>query len=344
MLFRSRTLEKEVKETQELAKGKVTLIHVWDKYIESNKSEWSDTHLRDHNNAMASPNRQRKRSKLKTVEGALYQLRDIKLNEFTASKILKWIKQERASRPTVTARAFRLLRACLRWANSQPEFKGIIDTVELFKDNSVLKALPKPQAKQDSLENNMLSLWFKAVQSIDNIVISAYLQTLLLIGSRREELTNLKWADVDFQWQSIKIKDKVEGTRTIPLTPYVAQLLNSLPRRNKWVFSSPQAESGHLEDPYKKHSAVIASAGLPHISIHGLRRSFGSLSEWVECPVGIVYQIQGHKPSASAEKHYRVRPLDLLRKWHTKIEKEILEVAGIEQPSEEVAKGLRVVE
>ncbi|HAX1722310.1 TPA: preprotein translocase, partial [Escherichia coli] len=42
-------------------------------------------------------------------------------------------------------------------------------------------------------------------------------------------------------------------------------------------------------------------------------------------PTGIVAQIMGHKPSALAEKHYRRRPLDLLRKWHEKIETWILE-------------------
>ena len=57
------------------------------------------------------------------------------------------------------------------------------------------------------------------------------------------------------------------------------------------------------------------------------------MSEWVECPVGVVAQIQGHKPSAIAEKHYRVRPLDLLRLWHTRIEAKILEFAGLEQPT-----------
>jgi hypothetical protein len=46
----------------------------------------------------------------------------------------------------------------------------------------------------------------------------------------------------------------------------------------------------------------------------------------------------GHKPSAIAEKHYRRRPLDLLRVWHTKIEGWILEQAGIEQPKQETGK------
>ncbi len=48
------------------------------------------------------------------------------------------------------------------------------------------------------------------------------------------------------------------------------------------------------------------------------RRSFGTLSEWVEFPVGVVPQIQGHKPSATAEKQYCRRPLDLLCMWHAK--------------------------
>ena len=110
-----------------------------------------------------------------------------------------------------------------------------------------------------------------------------------------------------------------------------------------WVFSSPTAADGRLQEPRKAHNRALASAGLPELSIHGLRRSFGTLAEWVECPAGISAQIMGHKPSATAEKHYRRRPLDLLRQWHTKIEGWILEQAGIEQPSEEAQPGLRAV-
>jgi intergrase/recombinase len=54
------------------------------------------------------------------------------------------------------------------------------------------------------------------------------------------------------------------------------------------------------------------------------------LAEWVEVPTGITAQIMGHKPSAIAEKHYRKRPLDLLRKWHEKIELWILAQAKIQ--------------
>lgn len=108
------------------------------------------------------------------------------------------------------------------------------------------------------------------------------------------------------------------------MTPFVASLLAQLPRRNQWVFSSLSAKNGRLVEARIAHNLALSRAGLPHVSLHGLRRSFGTLSEWVEMPTGIVAQIQGHKPSAIAEKHYRRRPLDLLRVWHEKLEAWIL--------------------
>lgn len=63
--------------------------------------------------------------------------------------------------------------------------------------------------------------------------------------------------------------------------------------------------------------------------LHGLGRSFKSLTEWLEIPAGVVARLIGHKPSATAEKHYTVRPLDLLRVHHEKIEAWILEQAGV---------------
>jgi integrase len=108
----------------------------------------------------------------------------------------------------------------------------------------------------------------------------------------------------------------------------------------QWVFASKTAKSGRLQEPRIQHTKACAVASINGLTIHGLRRSFGTLAEWVECPVGIVAQIQGHKPSATAEKHYRVRPIDLLRMWHTKIEKWILNEAGIKPPMESDAPSL----
>jgi integrase len=87
--------------------------------------------------------------------------------------------------------------------------------------------------------------------------------------------------------------------------------------------------TGHLSDPSSAHRCACATAGLEGLTLHGLRRSFASLTEWLEVPTGVVAQIQGHKPSATAEKHYKRRPLELLRVHHVKIEAWVLEQAGL---------------
>ena len=56
------------------------------------------------------------------------------------------------------------------------------------------------------------------MRQIGNPAISAYVQAMLLTGARPNELITVRWADVDFQWNSLTIRDKVEGLRVIPLT------------------------------------------------------------------------------------------------------------------------------
>jgi len=167
---------------------------------------------------------------------------------------------------------------------------------------------------------------------------------------------------VDFKWRSLTLNDKMEGTsgRVIPLTPYFKQLLvalrasqeqttdierrvgrntsNEIEARPNWVFVSQTAADGRIAEPRGAHVKALSAAGLVHLTLHGLRRSFGTLSEWCETPVGVVAQIQGHKPSAIAEKHYRRRPLDLLRQWHDQIELWILKEADV-HPSPELPGG-----
>ena len=300
----------------------------------------------------------------KTQPGALRPLL-LPMAQIDAAKVAAWLAEETAKRPTHAAMAFRLLRGFLNWCADQPEYADQAHP-DVCTARKVRAEVPRKRVKDDCLQREQLKPWFEKVRAIHNPVIAAYLQTAVLTGARREELAGLRWEDVDFQWKTLRIADKVEGERTIPLTPYVAGLLRDLKARNDapkgpkkprrkaeevrpewkpspWVFASPTAESGRLQEPRIQHKAACAAAGIEGLTIHGLRRSFGTLSEWVEVPAGVVAQLQGHKPSATAEKHYRRRPIDLLRVWHTKIEAWILTEAGIEQPSVEQASGLRFV-
>jgi len=110
------------------------------------------------------------------------------LGDLDSEMLLRWMNMEKKSRPTVTARGYRLLRACLNWADGRDEYKDIVDVVRLFKNTEIRKALPKSKPKQDVLMKQQVALWFSAVIDIDNLVVSAYLQSLLLTGARRNEL------------------------------------------------------------------------------------------------------------------------------------------------------------
>ena len=186
-----------------------------------------------------------------------------------------------------------------------------------------------PGTKSDVLQRGQLAAWFTHVRQLQNPCIAAALQNMLLTGARPGEVLALRWDDVNTPWNGLTIRDKEEGERAIPLTPCVAHLLAALPRRNAWVFSSPTSKTGCLTEPNTPHTRPCVSARLHRLTLHGLRRSFDSLTEWLEVPAGVVAQIMGHKPSATAEKHYKRRPLELLTLHHDRIEAWILEQAGV---------------
>lgn len=302
----------------------------WDAYMKAPHPKWGAQHRADHVIAGSAGGTKPKIGTKETKAAPLACLLEKPLFAITADVVHEWLISECATRPTFAHNSFRKFRTFIKWCTKQPEFREVTHP-ECCLTDEVKDIVPANKTKEgDSLQREQLAAWFEAVRKISNPVISAYLQGLLITGARREELAELCWDHVDFQWRSLTIRDKVEGQRIIPLSPYLANLFVALPRRNQWVFSSPGAASGRLTEPRIAHTKALTAAGLPHVSLHGLRRSFGTLCEWVEMPSGISAQIMGHKPSALAEKHYRRRPIDLLRKWHDQVEMWMLEQAKID--------------
>lgn len=357
----------EIKKSRVAANSAVAVkaLDAWQVYVQNRSPKWSESHKQDHAKVSAAGGELRTRGKRpnesdKTQAGILMPLLKLPLNKINSERVEAWLKAEAIKRPSHARLAYTLLRAFINWCSETTEYKNQTNS-DACISKRIRSALPKKKAKSDCLGREQLAPWFKEVQKLANSKISAYLQILLLVGARRTELATLKWEDVDLKWCSMTLKDKVEGERTIPVTPYVAKLLSELRKDaitpppacrilngkrikndlanwkpSPYVFSSGTAKSGYLQDPSDALTRINNAAGIPHVTLHGLRRSFKSLTEWVEVPTGIVAQIMGHKPSATAEKHYTVRPLDLLRMWHTRIEAWVLVQAGINQP---VAEG-----
>lgn len=345
----------------------ITARAAWDRYLAERRPHWGDRNHADHLELASPGGEQRQRGEGATKPGPLAELLALRLVDLTPATVEAWAAREAKARPARLRLALRLLKAFLRWAAAEPDLRGRVDPAAASAKKA-REAAGKAAPKNDVLERGQLKAWFAAVREIDNPAVGAYLQCLLLTGARPGEMLALRWADIDAQWRAITIRDKAEGERTIPATPYVLNLLSELPRVNEWVFAStrvlsldpthvrrraryhatrgnkppagevaPASESGRLVELGAPHRAACAAAGLPPMSLHGLRRSFASLTEWLEIPAGVVAQLQGHKPSATAEKHYKRRPLDLLRVHAERIEAWILEQAGVQFAQEATA-------
>lgn len=322
-------------ETANARRATVTGLMAWSEYIAegrdvgfTNHGPWGTRHFLDHV-AFADPGGvafKRKRKGI-TAPGPLHGLLSAPLVQLDSAAVERWLRAETPRRPTRTALAFRLLRGFLNWCGEHPVYSTIAQTAA-HRPRTVRRLVRRQTPKVDTLQREQLNAWFKAVRADPNPECAAYLQALLLTGARKGEIAGLRWTDVEFRFGgSLTIRDKVDGSRVIPCPPYLAKLLASLPRNCEWLFGHRGPKIA--QNITYNHRRALAAASLPHMTLHGLRRAFGTLSEWLECPAGVVAQLQGHKPSATAEKHYRARPLDLLRVWHEKIETWILVEAGI---------------
>lgn len=350
-------------EAEAAKQSALTMREVWATYLDERRPFWGEAHYRSHLEK-ASPggqlSKRRGMTNKLTKPGPLAALMPLALKDLDSATIEAWAAKEGKDRPSSARLSWRLLTVFLNWCSEQPQYMDLIPQRNPAKTKKAREALGKQGVKDDVLTREQLPAWFAAVRQIQNPVISAALQIMVLTGARPGEVLDLQWQDVNTQWRGLTIRDKVEGERVIPLTPYVEHLLSTLPRRNQWVFSSTRtlaqddanarrrqrkaarrgtaaplgdvlvtSASGRITKPNTPHARACAVAGIDGLTLHGLRRSFASLTEWLEIPAGVVAQIQGHKPSATAEKHYKRRPLDLLRLHHERIEAWMLEQAQV---------------
>jgi integrase len=250
-----------------------------------------------------------------------------------------WAAQEAKTRPTQARLTWRCLKAFLNWCAEHPDYARLLSTANPAKTKRAREALGKAKPKDDALQREQLAVWFDAVRKLSNHVIGAYLQTLLLTGARPGEVLTLRWGDINTQWKGITIRDKVEGERVIPLTPFVAHLLEGLPRRNEWVFSSTRELSlddkvaqrrerryatsgraapagdvtqasltGHLTVPRGAHTCACTTAGLDGLTLHGLmpKASPANCNWW---PTWKASNEQSHKRAPALRRSCSMAPL-----------------------------------
>ena len=153
-------------------------------------------------------------------------------------------------------------------------------------------------------------------------------------GSRRGELLNLTWLDIDFEGHQVKIvpkqasdsllawEPKDHESRTIPIPPETAQLLANLQaeahEQNPYVFISDdrwqhilQRRSNgtwHPDDDIVNNlirdlQHLCRRANVPPFTFHDLRRS--CITNWARrLPIQTVQHLAGHSNMETTRKYY----------------------------------------
>lgn len=314
----------------------VTVGAAWAVYLQEGRprkgTAWKPRYLLDLQRASSVGGAVKKRGSGLTKPGPLAPLMHMKLESIDRDAMHSWHAEEAKRGEVQAARALAMFSGFLSWCASHQDYRDLVDE-QAASAKTHARSLPKLVRRTDALNRSDVPAWFGAVQALPNKMASAYLQALVLTGARREEMASLRWTEVDMRARSIILADKVDATRTIPLTPYLAELLERLPRLNEFVFASPSSKKGHIAEPRSPLEDALKAAELPHLTIHGLRRSYALLGEASGVPSGAIAQVMGHKPSATHEG-YKPRRLEDLRQYAEKAEAFILQTAGLSKNTE----------
>lgn len=321
----------------EEAAAALLVSEAWARYMKegkpARKDAWKPRYVADLTAATSPGGEPRNRGKGKTLPGHLWPLMGMRLAEVNADVVRDWYCREEKRSPQQAARSAAMFSGFLRWCSLQVDYRELVDARAATADN-LRDLLPSKKRRTDALELGQLEAWFAGVQKLQSPVARAYLQALALTGARREEMAALKWSDLDLRWNKLTLADKVGDTRTLPLTPYMRHLLTMLLKAtlpngkpNPFVFSGT-GKGGHITEPRSPHQRVLEDAAIPHVSIHGLRRTFALMGEQAGAPAGAIAQVMGHRPSAVHEG-YKPRSIDALRPYLERVESFVLEAARV---------------
>jgi integrase len=245
--------------------------------LETHCADWLDQPARNITKAMIEQ-RHADISKRETVE--------IKAGE----KVRGGNKRVRGGKGTADA-TMRILRAVFNYAIGIYE-----DADAIIRTNpvGVLKAIGKwhnLDRRESSVATDQLKDWFKGIHAIENPAMRTILEVTLFTGARKEEVTSLKWSDVDIVSETPYARFRTTKNGKELLFPIPQHVVNLLKDYKKTAYSGPDGfmfpswgKSGHIKDPRRSIKKAVEAGGVQFMP-HDSRRTFLSFCNHEELQV-----------------------------------------------------------
>ena len=126
-------------------------------------------------------------------------------------------------------------------------------------------------------------------------------------GMRKAEIYGLKWEQVDFTNNQIRIQNgkTAQSDRIIPMNEGVRTLLSEMHSRKSGELVFPSMRNGrtHLRDPKVGFTKAVRLAEIPHIRFHDLRHTFATRLVRAGVDLITVQQLLGHSTIAMTTRY-----------------------------------------
>ena len=192
---------------------------------------------------------------------------------------------------------------------------------ESYLSNDHISRIKKPEAKnlveKRALTNSELKMLFKAIENVAPVYYNIALFSTLT-GCRKMESVTLEWENINFQNLTIRIYDKPHiilkgkpfkckwgSTRTIPISSELSELLLSIPKKTKFVFTNSVSTTFHNNFSRDFKKAVMAS-GIERpseVSLHSLRHTWITHALENGLDIRSVSEYAGHKNITTTQKY-----------------------------------------
>lgn len=217
----------------------------------------------------------------------LPKLRKEPVERITTNQLTR-ILDSLAGTPAEARHAFKIIAALFRWI----ETRKWIDRTPLhgFK-------CPRPAPRrQRKLNDDELTIVIRKAQAWPT-AIGQIVLLLILTGQRRGEIGGLRWSYIDTEartitWPGEVVKNGI--THTVPYGDMVTAILGQLHKNGDVLFPARGSEDKLYCGWSKTAVSFVKACGIPHFTLHDLRRSFASGMQRLGVPVEITETLLNH--------------------------------------------------
>jgi integrase len=151
------------------------------------------------------------------------------------------------------------------------------------------------------------------------------IELLMLTGARRQEISGLRWSEVDFAFSVLRLETSKTGAKIVPLASAALACLEAIhgePDADPvWVFPNARGD-GPYDGVGRAWDRLRAQAGLEGVRLHDLRHTFASVGAGQGVGLALIGGLLGHTQASTTQRYAHLAD-DPLRRAAEKIADDI---------------------